>query len=168
MSQRLDLAAARQEIRVLERAKTVAKLGIIPTVKIGIGTEQEPDGGRVTGPSLQFDLPIFNRGQAERARVEARLLQSKKSLEAIEQDARSEVRLVRGRLLAARISVEYYMDTVIPLYEEIVNLSQQEYNFMLRGVYTLLKNKQDETNVRRKYIEVLTDYWLHVQTWSVR
>ncbi len=160
MSQRLDLAAARQEIRVLERALTIAKLGVIPTVKIGIGTEQEPGGVRLTGPSLQFELPIFNRGQAERARVEARLLQSQKSLEVIEQDARSEVRLVRGRLLAARKSVEYYRDTVMPLYEEIVNLSQKEYNFMLLGVYTLLKNKQDEINVRRKDIEVLTDYWV--------
>ncbi len=73
---------------------------------------------------------------------------------------RSEVRLLKGKLRVARKSVEYYRDNIIPIYQEKVELAQKEYNFMLRGVYHLIQDKQNEIKARLNYITALKDYWI--------
>ena len=160
ISQRLDLAAARQEIQILERAISLARLRVVPALEIGVETEREPNGSRVTGPTFDFEVPIFDQRQAPIARTKAELRQSRLRLNAMEQEFRSEVRLVHGRLHTTRTAVEYYKNNIILLHEQIVALSQKNYNFMLIGVYTLLQAKKDEINARREYIEVLRDYWI--------
>ena len=65
IEQRRDLAASKAEITGL-----VQNLGLtrtyrfVPEVELGVSTEQEPDGTRVTGPSVRLELPVFNQGQA--------------------------------------------------------------------------------------------------------
>ena len=78
----------------------------------------------------------------------------------MEAEIRSEVRLLTDRMQSARQSVEYYLETIIPVHEEIVEHSQKEYNFMLHGVYELLLDKQEEISVRQDYIEALKEYWI--------
>ncbi len=160
VSQRLDLAAAQREVEVFKRALSLAKLGIIPSVSVGVETERETDGVRVVGPTFKLDIPLFDRGQASKGRIEAQLSQSRKRLEAKEMDVRSEVRLLKGKLRVARKSVEYYRDSIIPIHQEIVDLAQKEYNFMLRGVYHLIQDKQNEIKARLNYITALKDYWI--------
>ncbi len=160
VSNRLDLAAAQREVEVFKRALSLAKLGVIPSVSVGVETEREPDGARVTGPTLRLDIPLFDRGQAAKGRIEAQLSQSLKRLQAKEMDVRSEVRLLKGKLRVARKSVEYYRDNIIPIYQEKVELAQKEYNFMLRGVYHLIQDKQNEIKARLNYITALKDYWI--------
>jgi cobalt-zinc-cadmium efflux system outer membrane protein len=70
------------------------------------------------------------------------------------------VRQERNRLLAARMTVEFYARALVPLRERIVALSQQQYNAMLLGVYQLLQAKQNEINAYREYIEAVRDYWV--------
>ena len=160
VSQRLDLAAARQETRILERAVSLARFGVIPEVAVGGLVEQEPDRPRSAGPTFEFEVPVFDQQLAGLARAKAQLRQSQHRVAAMERQVRSDVRLARERLLAARRAVEYYRDTMIPLHEEIVALSQQHYNYMLLGVYSLLQAKQDEVITRRNSIEALRDYWI--------
>jgi cobalt-zinc-cadmium efflux system outer membrane protein len=75
---RLDLASVRQEVEVLAQA-----LGItldwrwIGKADLGISTERDTDVQWVTGPSLTLELPVFNQGQADIARLEARLRQAR-------------------------------------------------------------------------------------------
>ena len=62
--------------------------------------------------------------------------------------------------MAARMTIEYYAKTLVPLRERIVTLSQEQYNAMLLGVYQLLQAKQNEINSYREYIEAVRDYWI--------
>ena len=158
---RLDLASARQEVEVLAQA-----LGVtldwrwIGKADVGISTERDPDGQWVTGPSLTLELPIFNQRQADIARLEARLRQGQKRLAAQAVNIRSEVRSLRSRLMMQRHLVEHYKKVMIPLQERIVNLTLQEYNYMLTGVFDLLIAKQKEFDNYQKYIETVRDYWI--------
>jgi cobalt-zinc-cadmium efflux system outer membrane protein len=107
-----------------------------------------------------LELPIFNQRQADIARLEARLRQSQKRLAAQAVNIRSEVRSLRSRLMMQRHLVEHYKKVMIPLQERIVNLTLQEYNYMLTGVFDLLIAKQKEFDNYQKYIETVRDYWI--------
>jgi len=130
------------------------------TADVGISTERDPDGQWVTGPSLTLELPIFNQRQADIARLEARLRQNQKRLAVQAVHIRSEVRLLRSRLMMQRRLVEHYKAVVLPLQERIVHLTLQEYNYMLTGVFNLLIARQNEFDNYQKYIETVRDYWI--------
>jgi len=160
IDQRLDLAAAQQEIKIVKKSLKLAKFGFLSSLDIGFSTEEEPDGSSVTGPEVSLGVPLFDRGQAARAKARAMLRQSQEKVRAMEAEIRSEVRLANDRMQTARKSVEYYIETIIPVHEEIVEHSQKEYNFMLHGVYTLLQDKQKEISIRQESIEALKEYWI--------
>ena len=50
--------------------------------------------------------------------------------------------------------------SVVPLRENVVRFSQEQYDAMLLGVYQLLQAKQAEFDAYREYIEALRDYWI--------
>jgi len=160
LSQRFDLAAVRKQIEVFRRSLTAARFGIIPQAEAGFNTEKETDGQRVTGPTWNVEVPVFNWQQGARARNKAQLRQSQYTVTAFEVQVRSEVREAFNRLSVARITTERYQEKIIPLRERIVGLTQQQYNFMLMGVYQLIQVKQNEILARRAYIEVLKEYWI--------
>lgn len=160
LSESLDLAAARQEVIVLEQTLALIRRGVVPSVHVGADTEREPDGGRVTGPNFEMELPIFDRRQAALARTEAQLRQSRQRLFALETQIRSEVRTALDRVRISRQMIERYRDLLIPLREKIVAESQKHYNFMLIGTFQLLQAKRDEIDAYREYIEAFRDYWI--------
>ena len=127
---------------------------------LGISTERDTDGQWVTGPSLTLELPVFNQGQADIARLEARLRQGQKRLAAQAVNIRSEVRSLRSRLMMQRHLVEQYKEVIIPLQERIVHLTLQEYNYMLTGVFDLLIARQNEFDNYQNYIKTIQDYWI--------
>ncbi|NNL76488.1 MAG: TolC family protein [Desulfobacterales bacterium] len=158
---RLDLAAERKAVEALAQA-----LGItidwrwIGQIEVGVSTERETDRTWVTGPSLAIELPIFNQRQADIARLEAQLRRSQKRLTAQAIGIRSEVRSLRNRLIMQRNLVDHYRGTVLPLREQIVDLTLKNYNYMLTGAFDLLMAKQQEFEAYQKYLEAIRDYWV--------
>jgi cobalt-zinc-cadmium efflux system outer membrane protein len=158
---RLDLAAERKAIEALAQA-----LGItidwrwIGHIEVGISRERETDRTWVTGPSLAIELPIFNQRQADIARLEAQLRRSQNRLTAQAINIRSEVRSLRNRLIMQRNLIDHYRRTVLPLREEIVDLTLKNYNYMLTGAFDLIMAKQQEFEAYQKYLEAVRDYWI--------
>lgn len=162
ISQRLDVASARQEARILTQALHVASTSrFVGSVEIGVSRQTGPEPGiRVTGPTLRLELPIFDRRQGLIRRIEAQLRQSEKRLAGVSVDARSEVRTARLALLAARQVVEHYRKVLLPIRERTVRFSQERYNAMLLSVFQLLLAKQAQVDAYRRYIEAVRDYWI--------
>ncbi|MFN2477391.1 MAG: TolC family protein [Chthoniobacterales bacterium] len=161
IAQRLDLASTKSEV-----AAVVQSLGLTKTyryfgaVEVGVDTEKEPDGQRVTGPTLRLELPIFNQGQGRLAKLQAQLRQAERRLEGRAIDIRSEVREARDRLLAKRDLATYYRDELIPERTRVLTLTLEHYNSMLKGAYDLLLAKQNELAAERGYVDALRDYWI--------
>jgi cobalt-zinc-cadmium efflux system outer membrane protein len=158
---RLDLAAAREQVLLASAALQVTKGSrVLSGLSVGVNAHRDPDGPKTLGPTVDLELPIFDQKQAEVARLRAELRAAEHRADALAIAIRSEVRQTRNRLLAARMTIDYYKNTLVPLRERIVALSQEQYNAMLLGVYQLLQAKQNEINAYREYIESVRDYWI--------
>jgi cobalt-zinc-cadmium efflux system outer membrane protein len=159
--QRFDLAAAYKRTLTLAHQYGLAKnWGWLQGGELGASLERETAGEILVGPHLELKLPIFDQGQAKAARALAEVRKSQSKTTALAVRIRSEVREHREELILHRRKAEHYRKTVIPLRERIVELTMQEYNFMLVGVFELLKKKQEEQEAYHDYIDAVRDYWL--------
>jgi cobalt-zinc-cadmium efflux system outer membrane protein len=162
VSQRLDLDAARWGVNLVGRALALKnKTRYFPIgVQIGIQREQDTEGQRVVGPSLELLLPIFDTGKAQVARLQAEYQRAQRQLEALAVNARSEVREARDSMIAARDLAAYYRAVLLPQRVAILDQTQRHYNMMLKGAYDLLLAKQAEAQTERAYIDAWRDYWI--------
>ena len=161
VNQRLDLAASRSSAEAIAAAlRLKKKTRFIPGVKLGVDTERTPDGQRVTGPTLDLELPIFDQGQPAVARLTAEFQQAKNNYAAHEVNVRSEVRESRSALLAARGAVEFSQKNLLPLRRKILGETLRHYNAMQKSSYELLAAKEREQMAEQGGIEALRDYWL--------
>ena len=80
-------------------------------------------------------------------------------LEALEAQVRLEVRLAYAQLTSDRDIVEIY-SRMIPVHQEIVGETLRQYNYMLKGVYDILRTKQEEIKGQSEYVNALRDYWI--------
>jgi cobalt-zinc-cadmium efflux system outer membrane protein len=161
IGRRLDLASARARTQALSHAAAMAKnFRFVGSAGAGVGFERSPERYSAIAPGASLELPIFDQKQAAIARLEALVRQAQARESALAVDIRSEVRAARGRLVATRDVVDRYAKVVVPLREQVVRLSQEQYNAMLLGAYQLLAAKQSEVNAYRAFIEALRDYWI--------
>ena len=157
---RLDLAAIRQEVATLDYALSLAKTSRwTGVIDIGADVARLKDGSIVVGPRASLELPIFDQRQAPVASLEAQLRKSQELLAERVIEARSEIRAAHDRMRHARQAAEQYRSAIIPTREHVVELSQQEYDSMLLGVYQLVAAKRSEVNAYRDYIDTVRDYW---------
>ena len=161
IGRRLDLASAHERTQALSHAAAMAKnYRFVGAATAGVTFERSPEGFSAITPNASLELPLFDQKQAAVARSEALARQSQARESALAVDIRSEVRAARGRLIAIREVVDRYAKVVVPLREQAVSLSQEQYNAMLLGAYQLLAAKQSEVNAYREFIEALRDYWI--------
>ncbi|MDE2039857.1 MAG: TolC family protein, partial [Elusimicrobia bacterium] len=119
----------------------------------GIG---EPTG---SGPAVELRVPIFDFQQASSARINARLRQSAFTVAALETQIRLEVRLAYSELTAARKSAERYKTALLPLSRTVADETLKNYDFMLLGVYDVLRARREQFEAQSEYIGSLRDYW---------
>ncbi|MFO8008749.1 MAG: TolC family protein [Candidatus Brocadiia bacterium] len=157
----VDLAMAWEELRTAASAMGVSWAETVsPELAAGIEAEGEDPGVWEVGPALALPIPLFDRGQAASARAEAEMRRLWNRYTDLAVRLRSETRMARYRLQAARQRAVYYRDVVMPLREQILRQTQLRYNAMFLGVFELLQAKQLETDARRRYIEALGNYWI--------
>jgi cobalt-zinc-cadmium efflux system outer membrane protein len=159
--QRLDIDAARKQALLLSNAVGLARTPrLFGVIEVGVHVHQDPDGPRLFGPTLSLELPIFDRRQALIAKLEAQRRQAARRLDALSVDARSQVRIARARMIAARQVVEHHRVVLLPLREKVVEHAHLHYNGMQIGVTELLAAKRDQVEGHRAYVESVRDYWV--------
>lgn len=161
---RLDLSAARIEAESVALALKLRRRGLLPDVNIGVTARNEvgddPGHEWVVGPSLSIEIPIFNPGHADIAKIQAYLRQAQHRQQDLAIMVRSEIRVHRAELVAARRKVEHYQKKVLPRAESITELTLQHYNAMQLGTYQLLETRSDQLEAHLEYLEALRDYWI--------
>lgn len=161
ISHRLDLAAARGEVVNVQSALKLKKsVRWIPGASVGFNAEHDLDHAWVLGPSLSLEVPIFDQGQPEIARLSSEYRRAARNLEALAVNIRSEVREARDALIAARDAAEYFQKALLPQRQRILRETLLQYNAMQLGNIALLSAKEREAFAEREAIETWRDYWI--------
>jgi len=158
---RLDLAAARTQADVLaDRLGVVNWTRWLGELDVGYERERETDGVRLTGPTVDWEIPVFNQHKDAVLRANADLQIAINELRRISIDVDNSVRMAYAELENTRARLAEYRTVLIPQRIETVARAQEEVNYMLIGIFELLALKQDEYDAYQGYLETIRDYWL--------
>ncbi len=155
----LALATARQDLVTLgERLGLARPERLLPELEAGGEVEREESEWEA-GPEVEVVLPLFDQGQARRARLRAELRRRRAVYHALGVEVRSAARLLAARLGAARTAARQYQTVVLPLRAELTAQTLRQYNAMQTGVFGLLQAQQAEGAASRQYLDALAAYW---------
>lgn len=118
--------------------------------------DEEKHSGIIAGPSFRVELPIFDQNQAQIARAEYILFQSKKILEAIIREVLQETRLAYERSQSAWSMAHFYRDEVLPLRETSLDLAHEAYQVGKASFLSVLEAQRTLLTARAKYVQTLT------------
>jgi cobalt-zinc-cadmium efflux system outer membrane protein len=159
--QRLDLTAARENMASLESTLRLQKsVRWLPGARIGASAEHELDHTWVIGPTLSLEIPVFDQGQPELARMGAEYRRAARNLEALAVNIRSEIREARDAFVAARHTVEFHEKVLLPQRQRLLRETLLQYNAMQLSPFELLHAKEREQEEEQAAIEALRDYWI--------
>jgi cobalt-zinc-cadmium efflux system outer membrane protein len=155
----LDLARAEQSLlRLAHRYNLVDKKAIIPSLELGVDAERKERIWEV-GPSYAIELPLFDRGDARRAKATFEIEQAQNTYTALAIRIRSEARLARTQILTTRKAARYIQTVVVAQNERLVRVTQANYNAMQVGIFQLLAAKRQQIISGQLYVNSLANYW---------
>ena len=158
---RLDLAAAMSKADRLAKQLSVTNwTRYLGDLDIGIERERETDGAKLTGPVLEWEVPIFSQHNDKKLRQSSELKIAILEVRQLSNEINNEVHAYYLMANNSRALVKEYQQNFIPSQSNIVSRAQEEENFMLIGTFELLDTKQDEYESYVGLIEALRDYWI--------
>ncbi len=158
---RLDLAAAR--IRTDNLADQLGVTGWtrwLGELDIGYERERDTDGTRLKGPTLDWELPIFNQHRDELLRADVQLQMAILDVAQLTLDIDNDVHLAYAATQNAKARATTFRDQLIPARMAATARAQEEQSFMLIGIFEVLATKQQEYDAYQGYMESVRDYWL--------
>lgn len=160
----LELAALRQRIITLGyKHQLTSKQSLIPD--IGIGAELETTKAEnepreyEAGPVFDVTLPLFDQGQAKKARGIMEIRQAQDAYWAMAVRVRSSARLAQTELLTAHKTVTYYEQAILPQQARLLLETTRQYNAMQEDVFRLIRAKREQIQAGRGYIDALRSFW---------
>lgn len=95
---------------------------------LGVLDVNKPNGERAeVGPGLQVELPVFDRGQGNKARSQARLEKLLKAHAALKHQITVEVRRARLQLVQVQSNYQYWVKKTLPEIQRALELARREY-----------------------------------------
>jgi cobalt-zinc-cadmium efflux system outer membrane protein len=139
-SARGELQALRKEIESAEISARAADRRRIPEPDLVAGTKSSSLGGGDLGSvfGVQATLPLFDRGQPERALSQARASQAQARIEVFRLALRAEIAGWRAAVIERRAAAERYRATALGSADQIERIAQVSYDAGERGILELL------------------------------
>ncbi len=159
VDQSLNLAELRQRLITLGYTHQLTnKQALIPSLRGGVEWEKTEDE-RELGLTFDVTLPLFDQGQAKKARSIMEIRQAQDQYWAMGVKVRSAARVARAEFLTAAKTAIYYRRAIIPQQNRLLRATQQQYNAMQRDVFGLVRAKREQILAQRRYISALRAYW---------
>ncbi|MBX3720771.1 MAG: TolC family protein [Turneriella sp.] len=130
----------------------------VPQLDTGIDAAFEEDAYKI-GPHLQYEIPIFDRGDARIEKFVNLYRMRLRELENLAIHVRADVRTARDKMIAARQRVFFYHKQILPQRARATELMQVQYNAMLAGIFHLIAARQNELRAEKEYLDAHRDYY---------
>ena len=148
---------SRGEILALQKETDSARLLLqaagrrrIPEPELMAGTKSSTAGGGDIGSviSVQAVLPLFDRGQPERALAQARAGQASARMESWRVTLRSDIAAMRAAAVERRRAAERYRESALKTGAEVERIAQVSYDAGERGILELLDAIRTSSSAR--------------------
>jgi outer membrane protein TolC len=152
-----DVRAARLRVEQAEHELSAARRLWIPGLLLSGGLKMtEVDGERATGyvAGLALELPLFDNGQAERARSSARRRQRRAEARAAERSALLAVATATDELARRVAQVKSYQQGPVTRLPDLVRRALTTYREGDRPIFELLDAYRTARDVRLRYLEI--------------
>lgn len=161
LDRRIDvLAAKRNAESTAANLGLVRASGFINVLELGYSNESDTGERRLDGYAIEVELPLFDWGDAKRARAQATYMQSVAHAAEIAVAAQSEIREAHRAYRTAYDVARRYRDEIVPLRKRIADENLLRYNGMLLGVFELLADAREQVASVNASIEALRDFWI--------
>jgi len=154
-------AALTNRPEVQSVAWTLAALGdeealvrFLPWEGAGIGIDAQRDDKWSAGPSISTPIPLFDMGQAKRARVTAEQIEARHTLTLAKRRVVEEVRVAFRSLEASTANLRRIQSELIPLQQQRRQQAEDAYRAGQTDVTPLFLAEQDLRAARARAIEV--------------
>lgn len=156
---RADVKIAQRQLELVnQRKQLIARDYGWRDISLGINAEREFDGATNLGPEVEFALPIFNRGQAKLAALEAERARLSAKRDQLELAADTQIAQALNTMSSARAQLTI-LQAAMATSEKRVALSNREVNFMLTSPLELLTIKRQQIQLAHELTVGLKDYW---------
>ncbi|MCM5680367.1 TolC family protein [Schlegelella sp. S2-27] len=161
LDQRLDLRLARAELDALARQRGLTRVtSVVNGLHVAGVRNSETGEAPQKGYELEFELPIFDAGDAARAGSQARYMAALNRTAQLAVEASSQVRESYGSYRTAYDVARHYRDEIVPLQKTIAEENLLRYNGMLIGVFELLADTREQIGTVMQAIDAQRDFWL--------
>jgi outer membrane protein TolC len=110
---------------------------------VDAGAEAERDGGWSVGPALSTAIPLFDFGQASRARAAAAQIEARHELLAIRRQVVEEVRRAYATLVGTQANLDRVLSQLIPLQEARLQQAEAQFRAGQTDITGLLMAEHD-------------------------
>jgi cobalt-zinc-cadmium efflux system outer membrane protein len=152
LERRPEIAAASWELAAFGGDLRAARL--VPFDGLDAGADSERDDGWSVGPAASIPLPVFDWGQAARARAKAGLAGAGHRLTAARRSVVMEVRQAFAERAASADILRRVRDELIPLVTRRREQAEDAYRSGLSGLVELLLADEELQTARAKAIEL--------------
>ncbi|MFN0065292.1 MAG: TolC family protein [Chlamydiales bacterium] len=159
LESRFDLCALYWDLQRIARTGATKKWWAYTEAMLGAASEREPEGSWITGPAIGGAIPIFNYGQADRARLRSFLRQRTDQYLALKIAILNEVGAAFEKQELFRKAAIEYASNILPTRSIVVNETQRLYHVMALSPFALLQIEQDFLN-QIQYMRTLRDFWI--------
>jgi cobalt-zinc-cadmium efflux system outer membrane protein len=146
---RLDLWAAKENVRAMEAAVSLQKRLVLPTLEGSIELEGRGSEYEV-GPGLDLELPLFDQNQAQVSIAEMRRQQADASFENLRLSAHQQVRAALVRLTTTFQTARSYEEEILPLRESSLDLARRSFTAGKTGFLNVLAAQRQLISARRE------------------
>ena len=161
MDQRLDVRMARANLDFVAREQGLTRVtSFVNGLDVGVTRKSETGLAPQRGYDLSVPLPIFDFGDATRARAQATYMAALNRTAQLTVDASSQVRENYGAYRTAYDLARHYRDEIVPLRRTIADENILRYNGMLIGVFELLADSREQIASIAAAIDAQRDFWL--------
>lgn len=161
LEQRLDLQAAQTEIAALTlQLKSRNLENRVGGIELGTERERESDGERLSGPNIEWEVPLFSQGQEDQLRITAELAIAQAKLEQLSLELDNAVILAAAARENSANKIKQYQDHLLPAQANAVARTQEEQFFMLISVFEVLKSKKHQYQSLLGFVDAVEGYWL--------
>jgi len=155
LTNRPDLLARRHELQRAEAEIALVRRQVLPNPIFGLSFNREGTGDKILLGGISIPLPVFNRRQGELDSLEARRIQARAELMAVEKEFRKEVEQAINQWETARRGTDLFQREVIERTDENFRFLEAAYRERKIDLPRLLIMENDLITANQSYLDVL-------------